>query len=89
MSGRVVISPDIKKTSVRIDIAGNEIDPKTKKIIKRVDEGQYTPPPPGPQEEKSSPKKTGSLGEKIKQMIEERVNEVVEQKIEEVLKEIL
>lgn len=31
--GRVGISPNLIKNSVRVDINGNEIDPKTKEII--------------------------------------------------------
>lgn len=39
----VVISPNIKKTSVRIDASGNEIHPITKQIINPV-EPAYVPP---------------------------------------------
>lgn len=39
----VVISPNIKRTSVRIDPAGNVIDPRTKQIIQPV-EPEYVSP---------------------------------------------
>lgn len=39
----VVISPNIKRTSVRIDPAGNVINPRTKQIIQPV-EAEYVPP---------------------------------------------
>lgn len=35
---RVVVSPNIKKVSERVDSNGNIIDPRTKQVIKRVDE---------------------------------------------------
>lgn len=33
----VVISPNVKKTATRIDNDGNEIDPKTKRVIAKAD----------------------------------------------------
>lgn len=41
--GNVVISPNIQKTSTRIDASGNVIDPRTKQIIQPVQEA-YIPP---------------------------------------------
>lgn len=41
--GGVQLSPNIKKTSQRIDTAGNIIDPKTKQILVPV-EKDYVPP---------------------------------------------
>ncbi len=39
----VFISPNLKKTSERIDTSGNVIDPKTKQILK-TNESEYVPP---------------------------------------------
>ena len=41
--GGVMISPNVKKTSVRIDTAGNEINPKTKQIVQKVQEEYVVP----------------------------------------------
>jgi hypothetical protein len=35
---QVVISPNLIKTSERIDMNGNVIDPRTKQIIRKADE---------------------------------------------------
>lgn len=35
---RVVVSPNLIKTSERIDMNGNVIDPRTKQIIQKADE---------------------------------------------------
>ncbi len=43
--GNVVIAPNIRKESVRIDPAGNELNPRTKQIVKPV-EAEYVPPVP-------------------------------------------
>lgn len=94
MAGPVVIAPNLKKTSVRIDPAGNEIDPKTKKIIK-AKEPEYVPtkeeieakinapkdPVPVPPEAKG---KDNPLAAAIKK----QVQGLVKKQIEEVMKEI-
>ena len=43
MSG-VIISPNIKRESVRIDPSGNVIDPRTKRVIEKK-EAEYVPLP--------------------------------------------
>jgi len=43
---RVVLSPNIKKTSERINIKGDVIDPRTKQVI--VPNEVEAPPPPTP-----------------------------------------
>ena len=45
--GKVVISPDIKKTSQRINFNGDVIDPRTKQVIE-AKEQDFTPPTPQP-----------------------------------------
>ena len=81
--GNVVISPNIVKTSERINAKGEIIDPKSKRVIKPV-EVPYTPPVQSEDKPKSD-----VLGDRIQKMIEEKVNKIVEAKIEEVLKNLL
>lgn len=79
----VVIDPNIKKESVRIDLSGNQIDPRTKQVIKPV-EAPYVPTPLPP-----APAPThDALGDKISQIINEKVAKIIEQKIEEALKNL-
>lgn len=44
----VVVSPNIKRTSERIDPAGNVINPRTRQIVQPVEQ-PYIPPPEAPQ----------------------------------------
>ena len=83
--GGVVIAPNIKKTSVRIDGRGNEIDPKTKQVVSPAE----IPYVPTPEQVAQAQPKSDALGDKIQQMIEAKVNKIVEQKIEEALKKLL
>jgi len=39
-TGKVVISPNLKRETVMLDRNGNEIDPRTKQIIKKVGEDE-------------------------------------------------
>lgn len=77
--GGVVIAPNIKKESIRIDLNGNEIDPKTKKIIKKKDQ-DYVPPTVV-----ETPEPSG-LAEMIKQKINDKMEKLIEEKIDEALK---
>jgi len=43
--GNVIISPNIKKTSERLDFNGNTIDPKTKQILVPREVESVLPPP--------------------------------------------
>jgi hypothetical protein len=96
--GQVVISPNIKRTSERIDPAGNVIDPRTKQIIvpKQV---EYVPPiqPISTPEAKIEPmpqpviKDDGmSIHEQIKQAEAnlEKLKEAKKVKIEQMKKEL-
>jgi hypothetical protein len=40
----VILSPNIKKTSIRLDFEGNEIDPRTKQVIKPKEVESILPP---------------------------------------------
>lgn len=64
-----------------IDLAGNEIDPMTKKILKK-NEPDFVPPVL-----KAEPKPS-ALGDRISQMINEKINKIVEEKIDEVLRNL-
>ena len=78
----VVIDPNIKKESVRIDLNGNQIDPRTKQVVKPVEQAYV--PPPAPVKEANS----DAIGDRISQIINEKVAKIIEQKIEEALKNL-
>lgn len=75
----VVIAPNIKKESVRINLNGDEIDPKTKKVLKKKEE-DFVPSavPPAP--------KPSGLADMIKQKINDKLEKLIEEKIDEALK---
>ena len=76
----VVISPNIKKESVRIDPAGNIINARTKEIIKPIEPDFVLPTPVQPIENK--------VGSKIDEMINRKIEELVAKKIEEALSKL-
>lgn len=41
--GGVIISPNIKKTSTRINVNGDIVDPKTKQVIAPAEQPDYVP----------------------------------------------
>ena len=81
-----VISPNIQKTSVRIDTAGNVIDARSKQVITPV-ETEYVPPvevaPVAPVVAPVAPAES-----KIDSMISKKIEEIVNRKIEEALKNL-
>ena len=81
--GNVVISPNIKKESVRIDPVGNIINAKTKQVVQPV-EPEYIPPVPViiPTIENAPPEVKTS---KIDEMINKKIEELVAKKIEQAL----
>ena len=88
----VVISPNVKKTSERIDSAGNIIN---KDGTIKLKEPEFVPTKEMIESAMNrnpvateSPKIEG-LADKIQKMIEEKVNKIVEQKIEEALKKLM
>lgn len=86
MSGKVVLSPNIKKESVRIDPAGNVINKDTKQIIQPV-EPEYVPPTQSSPEIPTAnpyPPKTS----KIDEMISKKIEEIINKKIEEALNKL-
>jgi hypothetical protein len=87
--GNVIVSPNIKKQSDRIDPAGNIINPKTRQVIQPV-EPEYVPPAvPITAEVK---KETPNMSEKINKMVEakiaEKIDAIVEQRVADALKNL-
>lgn len=86
--GNVQISPNLKKTSVRIDPMGNIINPETKEIIKPI-EPEFVPPK---QESTQESILQGSIQESIQESINRspnkissRIDEMINKKIEEMV----
>lgn len=75
-----LISPNIKKTSERIDTNGNIINPNTKEIIRQT-EPDYNIP----SQIQAEPSKTSS---KIDEMISKKIEQIISKKIEEALKNL-
>lgn len=92
--GGVMLSPNIKKTSQRIDPAGNIIDPKTKEVLVPIEQ-EYVPPYTPPSEQKkpeplkeiptSDPVRQVSLAEEIKEA-ETHLANLKLRKAEEIIK---
>jgi len=87
--GRVVISPNIKKVSERIDPDGNIINARTKEVIKKV-EPEYVPPTPPLVDIPETPNipEVNKVGSKIDEMINRKIEELVAKKIEEALSKL-
>ena len=88
--GRVVISPNIKKTAVRIDINGNEINPKTGKITKKL-ENEYIPPPPHVLEawrKEKNPDKEGESSGGLEKIVADKLGEKISGAIEKAVEKI-
>ncbi|MCK9370990.1 hypothetical protein M0R04_13855 [Candidatus Dojkabacteria bacterium] len=82
--GNVVISPNIKKESVRIDPAGNVINPRTKQIIQPV-APEYVAPPTVPEPTPLEKPKISKMDDMINKLVEKKVEAMVAKKIEEAL----
>ena len=86
-----IISPNIKKTSERIDTAGNVINPKTKEIIQK-NEPEFIPPIIQTKEEDIKIVKQDSMSDKINKMVEakiaEKIDAIVAQRVNEALKNL-
>lgn len=89
----VVISPNIKKESVRIDTSGNIINPRTKEVL-QSNAPEYVPTM---QEinaniAKQDAPKTDSMSDKINAMVEakiaEKIDAIVAKRVEEALKNL-
>lgn len=84
--GNVVLSPNIKKTSDRIDLNGNVINKRTKAVIEKVEE-EYIPPvtTENPLVETRSTSKIDNL---INKKVEAKIEEIINRKVEEALSKL-
>ena len=91
-NGGVYISPNIKKTSDRIDTSGNIINKDTKEIIvpntpEVIDQPVVNTPPEAPQAPQAS-----SLSEKVESMVQakiaSKIDEIVDRKVAEILSKL-
>lgn len=83
-----IISPNLKRTSERIDPTGNVINAKTKEIIKPI-EPEYIPPNiPVEAPQAPTPIVNDKVGSKIDEMINKKIEEIVAKKIEEALSKL-
>lgn len=91
--GGVIISPNIKRVSERIDPAGNVINPRTKQIIQPV-QSEYVPPVMPVQSDQALRDNlaiavlTEPKTSKIDEMINRKIEELVAKKIEEALSKL-
>lgn len=83
----VVISPNIKRESVRIDPAGNIINPKTRQVVKSV-EPEYVPPVTPPPEPTKEPITETPQTSKIDDIISKKIEEIINRKITEALEKL-
>lgn len=88
--GGVVVSQNIKRESVRIDPAGNIVNPRTKQIVTPVEAEQFSPvkvetPVEIPTAEIPAVKTPSKIDEMIDRLVEKKVEEMVAKKVEEAL----
>lgn len=95
--GKVVVAPpsEIQKTSVRINAFGEEIDPKTKKVISKK-EKEYIPTPEelaaaqrkskkrGKEKEPEAPDNTGGLDAIIAKKLGEKIGDAIGKALENI-----
>lgn len=82
-----IISPNIKKTSERIDPDGNVINPRTKQIVETV-EPEYTAPVIENIQPNGIPVYTENKTSKIDDMISKKIEQIINKKIEEALNKL-
>ena len=83
--GTVIISPNLKRQSDRIDPSGNIINKITKEIIQPVQEDFV---PPSPVIQPMVEQKVEVNTSKIDEMINRKIEEIVAKKIEEALSKL-
>ena len=93
--GNVILSPNIKKTSVRIDTSGNIIDKDTKQILEaNIPEPTFSVDSPTVNTQPEAPQspQTNSFSEKVESMIQSKlaskIDEIVEKKVAEILSKL-
>ena len=83
-----IISPNLKRTSERIDPAGNVINARTKEIIKPI-ETEYVPPvAPVEAPQAPTPIVNDKVGSKIDELISSKIEAIISKKIEEALNKL-
>ncbi len=85
--GNVIVSPNIKRESVRIDPGGNIINSRTKEIIKPV-EPEYVAPVETVAHETPTEPTENKISSKIDDMISKKIEEIINKKIEEALSKL-
>lgn len=85
--GQVIISPNIKKESARINVQGDEINPKTKEVLVPK-EKEYVPTPEDlkkPEVRVQVPQgKAGPPENPLAEMIKKQVNAAVQEAIKDI-----
>jgi len=95
----VIISPNIKKVSERIDQYGNVINPRNKQIIRKNEPDSIPEPTPDAKispttndKPKDDKQVNSSISDKINALVEakikEKIDAIVEQRVNEALKNI-
>ena len=82
----VIISPNIKKESVRINPAGDIINAKTKQVITPV-EPEFVPPNI-PTLDTIIEKPVSKIDDMINKLVEKKIEEIISKKIEEALNKL-
>lgn len=82
MSGPVIISPHVKRNRIRIDQAGNEIDPKTKQILK-FNQPDYVPTREEIEAKINVPAQPAPIPQEIKVQPENPLANMIQKKVEE------
>lgn len=87
MSNNTYISPNLKRTSERINTNGDVINPDTKQIIKPI-EPEYIEPVPQPGDLVGTINNHGKEEDKIPVYVEKKtskIDEIISKKIEEII----
>ena len=87
---KVEVSPNPIKTKVRINLAGQEIDPNTKRILKK-DENSYVPSPEQisaaiDKNKKAAPASVNPVPEKSSDSLTEIIDILARRKVESITK---
>lgn len=85
--GNTIISSNIKRESVRIDPAGNVINPRTKQIIKPA-EPEYVPPITKVEEVKPINNMSDKINKMVEAKIAEKIDAIVAERVNEALKNL-
>lgn len=73
----VIISPNVKKTSERMDSSGNIVNPRTKEVIRGADEGSYQPTQEELNQAKPQEVSENPLAQAIKKQVKAAVDDAI------------